>query len=102
MQTGYRFRCYPTPAQEQVLRRWIGCQRVIYNAKVAEDRYYRAYARKFAGNVHAPVDQEYSRFIGEGTQWLREVPSQVLRNGAVRSGVRCQVSGVRKTCAFDT
>lgn len=86
MQTGNRFRCYPTPQQEQILLRWIGCQRVIYNAKVQEDRYYRAFARRLAGNAgqHAPVDQEYSRFIGPETAWLREVPSQVLRNGAVR------------------
>ncbi|WP_439673232.1 helix-turn-helix domain-containing protein [Cupriavidus necator] len=34
MQTGYRFRCYPTPAQQATLLRWIGCQRFIYNAKV--------------------------------------------------------------------
>ncbi len=86
MQTGNRFRCYPTPQQEQILFRWIGCQRVIYNAKVQEDRYYRAFARRLAGNAgqHAPIDQEYSRFIGAETAWLREVPSQVLRNGAVR------------------
>ncbi|MHB8370054.1 MAG: hypothetical protein ACYDBP_10305 [Leptospirales bacterium] len=31
-----------------------------------------------------PVDQEYARFIGPETPWLREVPSQILRNGAVR------------------
>ncbi|MGT2490117.1 helix-turn-helix domain-containing protein [Cupriavidus basilensis] len=29
MQTGYRFRCYPTPAQQAILLRWIGCQRFI-------------------------------------------------------------------------
>ena len=86
MQTGNRFRCYPTPAQETILLRWIGCQRFIYNAKVSEDRYYRAFAKRFAANVgmHAPIDQEYSRFIGAETVWLREVPSQILRNGAVR------------------
>jgi putative transposase len=86
MQTGNRFRCYPTPEQAQTLFRWIGCQRFIYNAKVSEDRYYRAFARRLAGNAgqHAPIDQEYSRFIGPETAWLREVPSQVLRNGAVR------------------
>lgn len=86
MQTGNRFRCYPTPAQEEILLRWIGCQRAIYNAKVAEDRYYRSFARRFVANAgqHAPIDQEYSRFIGDDTRWLRDVPSQVLRNGAVR------------------
>ncbi len=39
MMTGYRFRLYPSKAQEQLLLRWIGCQRLIYNAKVSEDRY---------------------------------------------------------------
>jgi putative transposase len=84
MQIGYRFRLYPSKQQQATLLKWIGCQRFIYNAKVSEDRYYRGYARKFASNEFAPVDQEYSRFIGEETKWLREVPSQVLRNGAVR------------------
>ena len=46
MQIGNRFRCYPTPAQAQTLLAWIGCQRFIYNAKVGEDRYFRAFARK--------------------------------------------------------
>lgn len=35
-QTGFRFRCYPTPAQARILLRRIGCQRFIYNAKVTE------------------------------------------------------------------
>lgn len=87
MQTGYRFRCYPTPAQQAILLRWIGCQRFIYNAKVGEDRYYRAFQRKalaLAGQ-HPPIDQEYARYKNaELTPWLSEVPSQVLRNGAVR------------------
>jgi putative transposase len=65
-----------------ILLRWIGCQRFIYNAKVSEDRYFRKFAAKFGGEN--PVDQEYSRFIGAESQWLREVPSQVLRNGAAK------------------
>src|SRR5215469_7515357 len=31
-----RFRIYPTRVQQQVLRRWIGAQRYIYNQKVEE------------------------------------------------------------------
>ena len=46
MQTGNRFRAYPTPAQESILLQWIGHQRFIYNAKVSEDRYYRVFAQK--------------------------------------------------------
>ena len=86
-QTGFRFRCYPTPAQAQILLRWIGCQRFIYNAKVTEDRYYRKFGRKALGlpEQYPPVDQQYSRYIHPDlTPWLKEVPSQVLRNGAVR------------------
>ncbi|MHB1605460.1 MAG: RNA-guided endonuclease InsQ/TnpB family protein [Leptospirales bacterium] len=86
MQTGNRFRAYPTPAQEQTLLQWIGHQRFIYNAKVSEDRYYRSFAQKAVSlsGTPVPVDQEYARFIGPDTPWLREVPSQILRNGAVR------------------
>jgi putative transposase len=84
MQNGNRFRWYPTTFQVRTLPRMIGSQRVIYNCKVEEDRYYRSYARKFSSNVHAPTDQEYSRFIGEETAWLKEVPSQILRNGATK------------------
>ncbi len=86
MQSGFRFRCYPTDAQAATLLRWIGCQRFIYNAKVGEDRYFRTFARKslqHAGQF-APQDQQYSHFITAETSWLREVPSQVLRNGTVR------------------
>lgn len=93
MSTGFRFRAYPSDAVARVLLRWIGCQRFIYNAKVREDQYHRSFQRKalaLAGRW-APVDQAYAHFIGDGngcegasTTWLREVPSHVLRNGAVR------------------
>lgn len=93
MSTGYRLRAYPDDQVARVLARWIGCQRFIKNAKVREDRYFRAFQRRFAdfAGQHAPVDQAYSHLIGDAngcegasTVWLREVPSAVLRNGAVR------------------
>ena len=86
MQIGKRFRAYPTPAQEKILLQWIGHQRFIYNAKVSEDRYYRTFAKKAVSlsGTPVPVDCEYARFIGPETSWLREVPSPILRNGAVR------------------
>ena len=51
-----------------------------------EDRYFRAFKRKFITNAGAriPIDQKYSHLIGPDTTWLRDVPSQILRNGAVR------------------
>lgn len=93
MSTGFRFRANPDQQVAGVLVRWIGCQRFIYNAKVREDRYFRAFQRRFLdfAGQHAPVDQAYAHLIGDGcgadeanTTWLREVPSHVLRNGAVR------------------
>lgn len=86
MINGYRFRLDPTPAQRQILLRWIGCQRLIYNAKVQEDRYFRRFQRRMVGTagMPVPVDQRYSQFLTEQTAFLREVPSQVLRNGTVR------------------
>lgn len=85
MQIGSRFRIYPTAGQKKILLQWIGCQRFIYNAKVSEDRYFRRFARQSLAMTgqFAPIDQRYSQFITESTPWLREVPSQVLRNGAV-------------------
>lgn len=84
MRTGFRFRCYPTPKQQQILLQWIGCQRFIYNSKVSEDRYFRSFAKKslsLAGH-YPPIDQKYSQFKTELTPWLKEVPSHILRNGA--------------------
>jgi putative transposase len=86
MLNGYRFRLYPNLEQEQILLRWIGCQRLIYNAKVQEDRYDRRFQQRMVGTagMEVPVDPQYSRFITPHTAFLREVPSQILRNGAVR------------------
>jgi len=85
MQIGNRFRLYPNAAQVQTLLQWIGCQRFIYNAKVGEDRYFRRFARQSLAHAgqFAPIDQQYSHFKTDQTPWLSEVPSQVLRNGAV-------------------
>ena len=86
MMRGRRFRCYPDARQAETLLKWIGCQRFVYNAKVQEDRYFRTFARKMVGMAgqHPPIDQSYSHFIGPDTLWLKAVPPQVLRNGAVR------------------
>ncbi|NMP24417.1 RNA-guided endonuclease InsQ/TnpB family protein [Sulfobacillus harzensis] len=86
MLNGYKFRLYPNTDQQQILLRWIGCQRLIYNAKVQEDRYYRRFQQRMVGTAGEaiPVDQQYSRFVNDTTAFLRHVPSQILRNGAVK------------------
>jgi putative transposase len=85
MQIGNKFRCYPTTAQAKILLQWIGCQRNIYNAKVREDQYFRRFAHKSLNHAgqYAPIDQQYSQFKSELTPYLSEVPSVLLRNGAV-------------------
>jgi putative transposase len=85
MQIGNKFRCYPSPAQEQVLLQWIGRQRNIYYSKVYEDQYFRPFAQKSLQHAgqYAPIDPQYSHFKTELTPYLSEVPSVILRNGAV-------------------
>ena len=75
----------PSKQQAHILMRWIGCQRFIYNAKVQDDRYFRTFARKSLQLVgqYAPIDQTYSQYKAQAP-FLKGVPSQILRNGAVR------------------
>jgi putative transposase len=82
MQIGNRFHCSPTSLQQQVLLQWIGAQRFIYNAKVQEDRYFRAFRRKFSAE-NSPIDQQYAQFRADAP-WMESIPGVVLRNGAVR------------------
>lgn len=86
MQIGNKFRCYPTKQQASILLQWIGAQRFIYNAKVSEDRYFRRFARCSLNHTgeYAPIDQQYAQFKTELTLWMQSIPSQVLRNGAVK------------------
>ncbi|WP_052451964.1 hypothetical protein [Noviherbaspirillum autotrophicum] len=84
MQTGKRLRCYPAPALQDTLWQWIGAQEFIDTAHSGEDRYFRTFARKclaLAGQ-HPPVDQVYCHFHANAIDWIRSMPSQILRNGA--------------------
>lgn len=85
MLTGIKLRANPTPIQRETLSRWMGCSRVIWNAKVDEERYYRTFARKYYSvGTYAPTDQTAAHFKdAELTPWLSECPSQIIRNTAV-------------------
>ncbi len=85
MLSGAKFRAYPG-ALKSPLRRWIGHQRFIINAKVGEERYFTKFARSALSltGQRPPADQAYSHFIGPDSEFLREVPSQILRNGTYR------------------
>jgi putative transposase len=78
-----KLRIYPTNGQIKTLSQWMGHQRFIYNAKFQEDRYFRKFKNKSLSLVgeDVPCDQKYSKFIGTNTAFLKEVPSQILRNG---------------------
>ena len=84
MINGIRCRAYPTIDQQITLAQWIGCARVIYNAKVAEMEYFQTFRRKALGADPMPeIDQAYSQFKDdELTPYLSEVPSQLLRNSS--------------------
>ncbi|MGO9611430.1 MAG: RNA-guided endonuclease InsQ/TnpB family protein [Dissulfurispiraceae bacterium] len=87
MASGVKFRAYPNSKQCAILNCWIGCQRFIYNCKVAEDSYFRTFANHALAltGLRTPVEQQYSQIKDcELTPWLFEVPSQILRNGAYR------------------
>jgi putative transposase len=88
-QSGVRFQALPTPELRQIIANWIGCQRVIYNGKVSEDKLFGAQRRMQIASgqtdIKTPLDRCYSQFKDDLlTPWLSEVPSQILRNGADR------------------
>jgi putative transposase len=85
LQTGIRLKANPTISQQQTLAQWIGCARVIWNAKCAEHQYLSSYARKYLPlGTYAPIDQSYSQFKDDDlTPWLSDCPSQIMRNSAV-------------------
>jgi putative transposase len=86
-QSGVKFAASPDSALASVLAQWIGCQRFIYNGKVQEDRYFSTFYRRTLAltGTDTPLDQQYAQFKDrELTPWLYDVPSQILRNGAVR------------------
>ncbi len=44
--------------QPPVLLRWIGCQRLIYNAKVQEDRFFHRFFRRMGGTAGADIPMD--------------------------------------------
>ncbi|MGO9612916.1 MAG: helix-turn-helix domain-containing protein [Dissulfurispiraceae bacterium] len=87
MASGVKLRAYPNSTQCAILNCWIGCQRFVYNCKVAKDSYFRTFRNPALAltGLQTPVEQQYSQIKDcELTPWLFEVPSQILRNGAYR------------------
>ncbi len=78
MKRAYRYRCYPTSEQCQVLARTFGCCRWVYNQALAKKTaaYRAAGQRLSSGDLSAllPVWKTH-----EGTSWLSEVSSVPLQ-----------------------
>ena len=83
MLTGIQYQAEPNSDQAQVFSQWMGCTRVVWNAKTEEDRYLRKFAAWcLPVGTYPPIDQGYSQYKTELTPWLKDCPSQLLRNSA--------------------
>ena len=84
MLTGIKTHFYPDPDMAATLSQWIGCARVIYNAKCEEDAYLRKFASRYLPvGTFPPIDKSFSQYKDtQLTPWLSECPSQILRNSA--------------------
>jgi len=77
---GVKFSAYPNYEQANVFSQWIGCARVIYNCKVAEDN--QNYKNFKSTGEKSSVNQAYSQFKTAEREWLHQCPSQILRNSS--------------------
>jgi putative transposase len=78
-------RAWPTSHQKQILSQWMGCARLIYNAKCEEQDYFfkfRCHSLSHTG-AKIPLDQGYSQFKTDQSSFLKGCPSQILRNSSV-------------------
>lgn len=83
MLAGIKTKFHPNPEMSEILSQWIGCARVIYNAKCDEDDYLRTFARKYLTVGTTPtIDKSYSQYKTALTPFLKSCPSQILRNSA--------------------
>lgn len=79
---GIKMRAYPTEEQKIVFSQWMGCARVVWNAKCEEWKYLSTYARKYMPTgTYADINATYSQYKdNDFTPYLAQVPSQILRN----------------------
>jgi len=82
---GIKMRAWPTSQQKKVLSQWMGCSRLIYNAKCDEQEYFFRFKCRFPELVgeKVPVDQAYAQFKSESSAFLKDCPSEILRNSSV-------------------
>ena len=69
MPKAYRYRVYPTPEQESLLRRTMGCARLVYN---------RALAERTQGWYERQEKIDYIKTSAMLTQWKKQEDLQFL------------------------
>lgn len=73
----------------QMLARWIGCFGVIWNAKVAENlSILKSYQTDLLINplmARPKLNQKYAHYVQPGLEFLKQVPSQILRNASTKA-----------------
>ncbi|MGK0289303.1 MAG: putative transposase, partial [bacterium] len=84
MLTGKRMKANPTEFQKETLSQWMGCSKVIWNAKVQENQYLTTFSRKYLPiGTYPKIDTKYSQYKNpELTPYLAKCPSQILRNSS--------------------
>lgn len=75
---GYRYRLYPTKAQEELLSKHFGCVRFVYNWGLDyKTRYYKE-AGKSIGYMQLAGKDGALYDVKKENEWLREINSQSL------------------------
>src|SRR5579871_6354258 len=84
MLLGIKLKANLTAHQKLILSQWMGCAKLIWNAKCADERYMTTNARKYCEiGTYAPIDQSYAQYKNKELTWfLYDCPSQILRNSA--------------------
>ncbi len=80
VQKAYRYRFYPTVGQEQLLRRTMGCARLVYNRALAArtEAWYQKQERVGYAQTSSMLTQWKKE---EGLEFLTEVSSVPLQQG---------------------
>ena len=78
MYRGFRYRFYPTPSQEVLLRKTLGCSRFVYNHFLAHRiEEYTTNQKSVSYNQTSALLTELKR--SEETKWLKEVSAVALQ-----------------------
>lgn len=78
MYIGFRYRFYPTPSQEVLLRKTLGCSRFVYNHFLAHRiEEHTTNKKSVTYNQTSALLTELKR--SEETKWLKEVSSVALQ-----------------------